>query len=185
MSIVPLQPSGSDQEHIIEAPPPSFHSHSTRSEGTEEIFLQLPTFSELGRSTHVQTFDVAHESCLDRRGCCTSTTERPTSRLTGSTQGFSDVAHDSHPNTNFSVIPVRPPLRPTPSYSSDAPFSYYSSASLDLENKSMAVAAAEEANTVHRIRQSGLSSYACLATLFALNFFCGVDTSAFALILPV
>jgi hypothetical protein len=190
-----LQRSQHTHYQQIQAPPPGLRQNSTakQSNDTEEIVFESETCMGLGRPVPLQTLDMAHLTSPDHGRHRFSTNRETTGTATATTtirhvdpsQGLRDTSNDSRSDTNFPVITFRPPLRPTPSYSTESPFSYYSSASLDLQHKSLAVAAEEEAESLDSHASSTYSARICLATLFALIFFCGIDISAPALILPV
>ena len=66
-------------------------------------------------------------------------------RSGGSAERFSYSTNASASTTDFAIVPVRPPLRPTGSFGDGSALSYYSSASAELERKSYAIALEEEA----------------------------------------
>ena len=96
------------------------------------------------------------------------------------TERFSNRSNVSTRNADFAIVPTRPPLRPTVSFGNVLAYSYYSSATDDLEQKSQALALEEES----QLHTSHLRLYGAITMLCSLNFLCGMNITNLATALP-
>ena len=123
--------------------------------------------------------------------------QQPTFRAPQSAppEGFFDVTMSSVGDEKIPVVATRPPLRPTVSFGSVSRYSYYSDMSVmsgtTLDQKSEAIAAAEELALQRRVQQArpppeplGWTFYASFATLCLLSLLCGLSTTTIATSLP-
>ena len=108
---------------------------------------------------------------------------------TSQKEGLGDIAVPEpvvHPGTEYPIVAVRPPLRPTISFGGESRMSYYSLASTALEQKSKAAAVKEELQRRRKEQESmNWRFYACFATFCLLQFVCGLGATSLATALPV
>lgn len=96
------------------------------------------------------------------------------------TEGFGHRSNSPARFTDFEIVPTRPPLRPTVSFGNVSTYSYYSSATDDLEQKSQALAIEEESQR----SESRIGYYGCVTILCCLNLLCGINITSLAAALP-
>ena len=123
------------------------------------------------------------DSCAYQVDADASELDSPFSRVAQSwqsTERFSNRPDGSTRVADFAIVPTRPPLRPTVSFGNVLAYSYYSSATDELEQKSQVLAVEEESQR----NASHCRLYECIAILCALNFLCGMNITSLATALP-
>jgi hypothetical protein len=172
-------------EKPLKTPTTSLDPHSILRRHDTQSTIDEPDspFNANGR-TGFETVDVAtaEPAYYHRRPISSTNRHLRHMQRTSRAERLRDTTDDIA-STNFAIVPVRPPLRPT--FSFDSGLSYYSSASPDLESKSLAVAADEEAKHAGGQQAHSIRLYASIAILFVLNFTCGFEAFSFTTILPV
>ena len=177
MSIVSLKSDVSINERLIGAPLlkayDSLRSHrfeDSSSKGSSESQAREPDAPKSSTITNAN-YPTRWRSCND-----TGTDDHPLQQTiifpeqcslqySGSKKGFGNSASSSPSHADFPVVPTRPPLRPTVSFGGVSVISSYSTASDELEKKSLALADEEASLRSHfsRITIPGRRLYRRLA----------------------
>lgn len=183
LPVMSLQAESIFDEWIAEPPTPGIHPHPLRSNSVKSKFEKETSNSDRPDSLVLPVYSLSgpgNDSNFQ------NAPQRPTTSYTGSEERlrYATLHRSSHPD--FPIVPTRPPLRPTPAFGGvSSMMSYYSNASIELEERSISIALKEELQQRGQAPLSRGRLIGCLSTLCFLNLHYGIDVTSLATALPV
>lgn len=131
-------PLRSHSTEALNSKPQQGYQEWYRSDRPDTVGCPEPTLSS--QRTDFYNIHRAGNSCHS----IASLPRRSALKSTKSAQRLSDTSDPSSVGQAFPIVPTRPPLKPTVSFGGVSTYSYYSAASVELEQKSMRIALDEE-----------------------------------------